>query len=281
LYDKARRFCKKKFIDILIRDIKKAVDRSDFKYWQAEFFMFVPKNWPSIKISGAQKRRKIQDKSFDKHLRLFWKERKVNILNFCENITEKMFVEEFHKFILDSVQEFQRTLDMPYKEFWTLMLKDNDFRARSRVCQIAVKIMRVENPSNVLAESIGRISNMIRDPKYSARMGNCTLDSRLILYKNTPLIEWWESHLANLCKIQIDWLGMYFSYPDSALPSCPKSRKTKNSYEKVFNFDPKKYKSRRSKNVGKTINRGRKLKLIKKQVLFGKFMKRDRTFPDL
>ena len=102
--------------------------------------MFVPKNWPIFKISGAQKRRKIQDKTVDQHLKLFW----------------------------------------------TLMLKNNDFQANSRVCQIAVKIMRVENPSNVMAESIGRISNMIRDPKYSARMGNCTLDSRLILYKTLP-----------------------------------------------------------------------------------------------
>jgi len=74
---------------------------------------------------------------------------------------------------------------------------------------------------------------------------------------------------------------MNFSFPDAALPSCPRSRKTKNSYEKVFNFDPKKYKSRRSKTVGKTTNRGRKLKSIKKQILFGKFMKKDRTIPDL
>jgi len=190
-------------------------------------------------------------------------------MNFCPEITEDLFKESFKKLILDLTQTFNQLLNsMDYKDFWSLTLRDYTWNGSLKACQIAVKILMVENPSNVMAESLGRISNMIRDPKLSSRMGNATLDSRLIVYKNTPCAEFWELHLANLCKLQIDFLGMTFSMPTSGLPTAPKSRKSKKSHKDVYNYDPTKYKPRKTKSQGDTKSQLRRQREERRKAAF-------------
>jgi len=97
-------------------------------------------------------------------------------------------------------------------------MKDNDIKQDYPGILSMCEIFMCESPVNVMAESLGRLKNKIRDKKLKNRMSNSTVESHPVIYKNTGhILQFWEEHLEILAIIMIDFLNMYFSLPDSGV----------------------------------------------------------------
>jgi len=187
-------------------------------------------------------------------LKGFWEVRSRNLLKYFPEATQESFCEESMKFICQLITTYKKVLtDMNLDDFWHFVL-ENNHSDKCPIYNLALKIMMVESPSNVMAESLGRISNLIRG-SLKERMGNCTLDAKLIIYKNSTELQFWELHLRSIATLMIDYLGMSFPWPTSALPETSAKRKSKNSHEKVYNWHKNDYRKRSAKNTKMTRRR--------------------------
>ena len=177
--------------------------------------------------------------------------RMVNINNHSDISRNDLF-REFCDFVLTVCTKLKLD-NRDYMQIWIFLLGNKNLSSKFPNVKLMVECFLVESPSNVFAELLGRISNLIRR-KTREKMGESLMNSEVLIYKNTGHISFWEPHLETLVSLQLDVVGGNPSLPTSYI----KGQNTK-SFEDVYDWTNRQPKRRKlTKNSDKNSNSRRR-----------------------
>ena len=147
-------------------------------------------------------------------LKTFWEYRNINLKCIFPSLNWAEFYTNFCDFIVQILKKHSASINAnDFLLIWKLVLLDENLKNQFKGPLLSVEIMLVECPSNCTAESLGRISNLIRSPT-RRKMSQSLLDVNICVFKNSPGMQFWEGqHLDNLVFIHVHVVRGIYNFP--------------------------------------------------------------------